>query len=149
MNVNATIARAAVLRFHSAQPDDARNDCVPTRDVHAHDFARWNPILDNRTRRQFVAEFAGHKQSAERRAVTAGGIADPKFGSRNRITRNQMPVMTMRLVDRERQARCWYEASAIDAKTANIAAHTGAERGKAGCRASGCTGWVISADLNN
>ena len=62
VNVDATIVRRAISSFHPAEPDDARHDCVPARDVHAHDFARWNPFLDNRTGGQFVAEFAGNKR---------------------------------------------------------------------------------------
>ena len=69
VNVDATIARFLVLHFHSSQPDHARNNRVATRRVDGNDFTGRNPILDDRARRQSVADFCGNEQCAKRRAI--------------------------------------------------------------------------------
>src|SRR5262249_44125587 len=67
VDIDATVTRAAVLRFHASQPDDASDDRVPAGGVCSHYFSRRNPVLDHCARRQSLAELCGNKQSAQGR----------------------------------------------------------------------------------
>jgi hypothetical protein len=61
VDVNATIARFLVLRFHSSEPDHARNNWVTFRPIYAHDFTCRNPILNDRASRQSIADFCSNE----------------------------------------------------------------------------------------
>ena len=54
VNMDASIARFLVLRFHSAQPDHSRNDWVAARRIHGNDFTGRNPVLDYCAGRQSI-----------------------------------------------------------------------------------------------
>ena len=74
MNINATIARAVVLLFHSTQPNYARHDRVTPGRIGVDDFAGGHPVFDDRTGRQTIAEFI---YWVALRAVEGSGEIDP------------------------------------------------------------------------
>ena len=57
VNVDTTVARFLILRFHSSQPDHARNNCVASRRIYPHHFTCRYSILNDRARRQSVTDF--------------------------------------------------------------------------------------------
>ena len=64
MNVDVAIVGLSVLRFESAQPENAGHNGIATRRIGRHDFAREAPAFKDRAAGRAVADFAGNFQIA-------------------------------------------------------------------------------------
>jgi hypothetical protein len=75
MNVNISRERVRVLRFRSAQPEDARHDWVAPWRIRHNDFTSSSSIFENRARRRGVTYLLGDLQFAQWRKTAAAPIA--------------------------------------------------------------------------
>ena len=93
VNINGARVCIRILRFAAAQPKNTGHNRVASRCINGNDFARAPSILEDSAEHRTVANLVGDLQFAERCAIAAKKVAQPKFGSRDWIDCHELALI--------------------------------------------------------